>query len=481
MSAEGQEHLWDKEVKGHKTYNDIRIYSEEDFKKAAYTQEELKAFKIKHATPQLDELEKGPWPSVVSDVKREALHRKKLGQDNLMIPTEVCEDLLGQVELSYVDKETHWKHGGIIGVLGYGGGVIGRYSDAQEKFPSIAHFHTIRINQPGGKFYTTDYMRGLCDICEYRGSGIMNMHGSTGDTVFLGTFTEQLEPIFFDLTHDLGVDIGGSGSNLRTPSDCLGKARCEFACFDTLDMCYDMTMTFQDELHRPAFPYKYKYKFDGCPNCCVASIARSDTAFIGTWKDDIRINQEAVKEYVAGRIPPDGGGFASRNWGPFDIQKEVIDLCPTQCMSWDGKKLTINNAECTRCMHCIDVMPEALRVGVDQGVSLLFGAKAPILEGAQMATLTIPFMYAVKPYDNIKNLVRKALDWWMEEGKNRERIGECIQRTGLRNFMTDVLGIPVMPQMIKEPRSNPYMFFKESEVPGGWKRDIEAFRKKHPL
>ena len=53
------------------------------------------------------------------------------------------------------------------------------------------------------------------------------MHGSTGDMVMLGTTTVQLEPIFFDLTHDLGNDIGGSGSNLRTPSDCIGPARCD--------------------------------------------------------------------------------------------------------------------------------------------------------------------------------------------------------------------------------------------------------------
>ncbi len=478
MGAPGQEHLWDKEVKGHRAYNDVRIFTDDQLKN--YTEEELKNFKAKHTTPNLDELEKGPFPSFVSDLKREALHRKKLGQDNLMIPEGIVEDLLGVVELSYVDKETHWKHGGIVGVLGYGGGVIGRYCDQQQKFPAIAHFHTYRINQTGGKFYTTDYLRGICDICEYRGSGIMNLHGSTGDMVFLGTFTDQLEPIMFDLTHDMGVDIGGSGGNLRTPSDCIGKARCEFACFDTLDMCYEMTMQFQDELHRPGFPYKFKFKFDGCPNCCVASIARSDCAYIGTWKDDIRINQEAVKEYVAGKIPPDGGGMTGRNWGPFHIQNEVIDLCPTQCMNWDGKKLSINNAECNRCMHCINVMPEALRVGKDQGVSLLFGAKAPILEGAQLATLTIPFMYAKNPYDNIKDVVRKAIDWWMEEGKNRERIGECIQRFGLKKFI-EVLGVPAMPQMVKEPRSNPYVFFKEEEVPGGWKRDIKEYRKKHPL
>jgi sulfite reductase alpha subunit len=477
MGIEGQEHLWDKEVEGHKTYNDIRHYTDEQLKN--YTDDELKNFKCKHDISMLEKLETGPWPSFVSDLKREALHRKKIGQDELMIPMEVCEDLLGQVELSYHEGETHWKHGGIVGVLGYGGGVIGRYSDQPQKFPAVAHFHTIRVNHPGGKFYNTDWLRSFCDLCEYRGSGITNLHGSTGDLVMLGATTEQLEPIFFDLTHDMGVDLGGSGGNLRTPSDCIGPARCEFACYDNLDLCYDLTMTYQDELHRPAFPYKFKFKFDACPNCCVASIARSDMAYIGTWKDDIRIDQGAVKAYIGGEIPRNGGGMAGRDWGPFNIQEEIIDNCPTGCMNWDGSKLTINNAECTRCMHCINAMPEALRVGADSGLSICFGAKAPILEGAQLALMTIPFMYAKKPYDSIKGVIGKVFDWWIEEGKNRERIGETIQRVSLKTFI-EVLGIPPMPQMVKEPRSNPYVFFKESEVPGGWTRDINEYRKKHP-
>ena len=55
-------------------------------------------------------------------------------------------------------------------------------------------------------------------------------------------------------------------------------------------------------------------------------------------------------------------------------------------------KLIIDDKECTRCMHCINVMPRALRPGEDTGASILFGAKAPILEGAQMSQLIVPFM-----------------------------------------------------------------------------------------
>jgi len=65
-------------------------------------------------------------------------------------------------------------------------------------------------------------------------------------------------------------------------------------------LVYFLTQEYQDELHRPAFPYKFKFKLDGCPNCCVASIARSDMSFIGTWRDDIKIDQDAVNKYVEG-------------------------------------------------------------------------------------------------------------------------------------------------------------------------------------
>jgi sulfite reductase alpha subunit len=417
-----------------------------------------------HPTPMLDELEKGPWPSFVTDIKRMAAQGKA-----------ACADLLGQLELSFKEKEGHWKHGGIVGVLGYGGGVIGRYSDVPALFPGVEHFHTVRVNQPAAKYYNSEAMRQVMDIWNRRGSGMLNLHGSTGDMVLLGAFTDELEPIFAELTA-LGWDLGGSGSALRTPSACLGKSRCEWACIHTEDICYDLTMAYQDELHRPAWPYKFKFKVDGCPNCCVASLARSDCAIIGTWKDDIRIDQAAVAEYAAGKFSAEGGAHGQDV--KLDIAKDVVGLCPTQCMAFDGKKLSINNKECTRCMHCINLMPRALRPGTETGASILVGAKAPILDGAQMGSVIIPFMPMEAPYEEFKEFVEKMWEWWDENGKNRERIGETIQRLGLAAFLAAVEVEP-NPRHVKEPRSNPYIFYKEDEVPGGFEREIEDYRKRH--
>ncbi len=384
-------------------------------------------------TPLIDELEKGPWPSYVKEIKRMA---KK---------NAASKDLLGIQELSYKDKVTHWKHGGIVGVTGYGAGVIGRYSDVPEKFPNAAAFHTIRVNQPAGWFYNTKSLRKICDIWEKYGSGMTNFHGSTGDIILLGTTTENLQPCFDELS-EAGFDLGGSGSALRTISGCIGKARCEWSNIDTLDIVRDLTMEFQDEIHRPRWPYKFKIKAAGCPNDCAAAIARADFTIIGTWKDSLRIDQNAVKEYAAqGR----------------DIKTLIVDKCPSGALEWDDakKEIKLSADDCVRCMHCINKMPKAVRPGVESGATILIGGKAPIIKGAYLSWVLVPFMKMEPPYEEVKDLLRKIWDWWDENGRTRERLAELIERVGLKNFLSEI-GIKPVPQMVYKPRSNPYVFLK---------------------
>jgi len=383
-------------------------------------------------TPQLDELESGRWPSFVKEMKRAAE------------TSPMAAHLCGVLELSYTDRVGHWKHGGIVGVRGYGAGVIGRYSDVPEKFPEVAQFHTMRVNHPAGWFYTTDALRAVCDIWERHGSGLTNLHGATGDIILLGTKTEGLEPAFAELTSS-GFDLGGSGSVVRTPSCCVGPARCEWTCFDTLALTYDLTMHFQDSIHRPSLPYKFKIKASGCPNDCVAAIARADLSIIGTWRDAIEIDQDEVRAAAAAGI---------------DIRDEVCDRCPGRCMTWADRALAIDNGACVRCMHCINVLPKALRPGRERGACLLIGGKAPIVQGAQLSSVLVPFMRIEPPYTELKALIEKIIELWAEEGKNRERIGEFIQRVGLGNFL-EAIGLQPLPEMVMHPRENPYVFYEE--------------------
>ena len=236
------------------------------------------------------------------------------------------------------------------------------------------------------------------------------MHGSTGDLVLLGCRTESLEAIFAEYS-SRGWDLGSSGSALRTPSCCIGPGRCEWTNYDTLDLTYALTQEFQDEMHRPAFSYKFKIKSSGCACDCVAAIARADMSIIGTWKGDILIDQAEVQNYAKKGM---------------DINAEIVNMCPTQCMSYDGKALNINNKECSRCMHCITKMTKALKASGERGATICIGSKAPIVVGSLLSWVIVPFIKVEPPYTEVKDMIRKIWDWWDEhskaERKNRRRL-----------------------------------------------------------
>lgn len=388
-------------------------------------------------TPQMDDLEQGPWPSFVTEIKRAG---EKSPQ---------ADDLLGLLEKSYEDKIGHWKHGGIVGVKGYGSGVIGRYTDLPEEFPHVKEFHTIRVNAPSGWFYNTDSLRSLCDIWEEHGSGLTNMHGSTGDAILLGTTTDELQPTF-DALIDAGFDLGGSGSALRSPSCCVGPGRCEYSCYDTLDLCYDLSQTYQSEMHRPMWPYKFKIKMSGCANDCVAAIARADCSVIGTWRDTISIDQDEVKRYVDEEL---------------DIQRRVVEQCPTKCLRYDPetRELLVKGEDCSRCMDCVNVMHRAIKQGSEKGATLLIGAKSTIVKSAFLSWVIVPFMKMEAPYTEFKDVLERIIEWWDENAKTRERIGELIYRVGMGKFLREV-GLPPVPQMVFRPRANPYVFWQKEDI-----------------
>jgi sulfite reductase alpha subunit len=91
----------------------------------------------------------------------------------------------------------------------------------------------------------------------------------------------------------------------------------------------------------------------------------------------------------------------------------------------------------------------------------------------------VPFIKVEAPYDEIKEkVIEPVWDYWMEQGKNRERLGELMKRQGMQKFLEEV-GLEPDARMVQEPRTNPYIFWKEEEVEGGWERDVTEYRKHH--
>ncbi len=403
-----------------------------------------------HETPMIDELENGPWPSFITGIKR-----LRDEHDDGRIKG-MANDLLGQLEHSYETRKGYWK-GGTLSVFGYGGGIIPRFSEIGASFPESKEFHTIRIQPPAGNHYTTDMLRQLSDTWEKWGSGLLTFHGQSGDIMFIGTTSSNTQS-FFDEINEQGFDLGGAGPAVRTSMSCVGAARCEQSCCNEQAIQRTLVNRFVDDMHRPALPYKFKFKVSGCPNDCMNSIERSDFAIIGTWRDDMDIDQDEVKAFIAKK-------------GRQYVIDNVITRCPTNCMSLrDDDTLDVDNRNCVRCMHCLNVMNKALSPGQDRGVTILLGGKRTLKIGDLMGTVIVPFMKMETPedYQRIVEMAENIIDFWADNALEHERCGEMIERIGLINLLEGV-GIEVDPHMISHPRKSSYIRMD------GWNEEAEKW------
>jgi sulfite reductase alpha subunit len=407
----------------------------------------------KHNTPMLDQLEQGPWPSFISGIKR---LRDQHPSERI---NKVTNDLLGQLEHSYETRKGYWK-GGTVSVFGYGGGIIPRFSEVGKAFPESKEFHTIRVQPPAGNHYTTAMLRQLADSWEKHGSGLVTFHGQTGNIMVIGADTESSQH-FFDDINDYGWDLGGAGPCVRTGMSCVGGARCEMSCTNEHKAHRLLLNNFTDDVHRPALPYKFKFKISGCPNDCQNAIERADFAVIGTWRDDMKIDQEEIKNYLAKK-------------GRQYIIDNVIARCPTKAVVLkDDDTLEVKNRDCVRCMHCLNVMPKALHPGDDKGVTICMGGKRTLKIGDLMGTVIVPFkkLETEEDWESLVELGSTVIDFWAENGLEHERCGEMIERIGLANFLEGI-EIDPNPHMINYPRQSSYIRLD------GWDAAAEEFFEK---
>jgi sulfite reductase alpha subunit len=162
-----------------------------------------------------------------------------------------------------------------------------------------------------------------------------------------------------------------------------------------------------------------------------------------------------------------------------ELVNDVVARCPTKAImlkevkelrSGDGAAhltavkvsdthaLEIDNKDCVRCMHCINVMTGALAHGTDTGATILVGGKRTLKIGDLMGTVVVPFLplKTDADYDALVELARKVIDFFAENALEHERTGEMIERIGLVNFLEGI-GLEIDPNMVATPRTNPYV------------------------
>ena len=162
----------------------------------------------------------------------------------------------------------------------------------------------------------------------------------------------------------------------------------------------------------------------------------------------------------------------ANSYGKYVIDN-VITRCPTNCLSLnDDDTLEVDNRNCVKCMHCLNVMPKALSPGDDKGATVLMGGKRTLKVGDLMGTVIVPFMKleTEEDYEKLTELAEETIDFWAENGLEHERCGEMIERIGLVNFL-DGIGVDVDPNMVADPTTSSYVRMD------GWDDEAEKWFK----
>jgi len=151
----------------------------------------------------------------------------------------------------------------------------------------------------------------------------------------------------------------------------------------------------------------------------------------------------------------------------------------------EDTSLTIDNKQCVRCMHCINVVSSVsekyvgkggdaiLAQGDDKGLTILMGGKRTLKVGDMFGTVIVPFMKVENEDDKERflEICGDHVDFFAENALEHERSGEMIERIGLPAYL-EGMDLDVEMSMIDSPRQSSYVRMD------GWDDEVAKWEEK---
>lgn len=386
--------------------------------------EELK----KRAEEILAELEKGPWPSYVKELKKTGYPWLAYGVGLAAGKSPWAPSV---VRVSYVMT-----------------GVLARV--ARDWVPGGGEEVHFRVFVPPGKFYPTWYLRKLIDVCRKYSVGLVEAQGQTGAIVIILKGKEVADDMV-DALREVGTDVGGSGDAIRALNACVGPALCEFALFDTLGWYAELHKDprVNDHIVTPTWPYKFKFKISGCPLDCGRS-NRADCGLMGVWEGAPEVDQELLRKKIeAGEVNP----------------YELEERCPSGAIRWDPEKreLHIDGERCKKSMECIRRAFPAIKPNKKTAkVAVLLGGNNKGRFGPKLGwfvTFVEPDLNGLK---KALDIAFKAIEVWDREALAKDRLGDYIIKVGFSEFLKKI-GVEPQPIHAASPTDIHYVVLSKEK------------------
>ena len=261
-------------------------------------------------------------------------------------------------------------------------------------------FFAVRLKLPGGCI-SADQLPKIADLANRYGRGTIRLTARQGVEIPWVRF-EEIEAIRKEL-YQAGLALGYCGPRFRAVTACSGLPICRYAIADSQRLARKIDKIFGGQ----QLPYKFKATVSGCSNACSKPL-ENDIGLCGV------IQPRLECETCIGC-------------------SLCVDICKENAlMLFDGKPM-LDISRCVHCGDCIQSCPTDAWKEERKGYAVFAGGKMgrhPSL-GEKIADF-------VDEEQGIE-IIRRCLDFYLQNGNKRERFGDLLQRFGIERFKSEIL------------------------------------------
>lgn len=267
---------------------------------------------------------------------------------------------------------------------------------------------TVRLRIPGGRL-SLERLKKIVEIAQ-KYSRADFVHLSTRQSleiisVHINDFNEVKKKL-----KKIGQDTASCGPRVRVPTACGG---CEYNARGIIDAQAMAVAADKKFFGIPTVHGKFKISFAGCHSDCTRA-KNADIGFVGEvepkWDE---------KKCI-------GCGLCAKACLERAIVSEKETGQPVYTLS-----------KCIFCGDCIKTCPTSAwhhgRVGCGLYVGGRWGRHPRMAD----------FISHLFPLKNIMPVIRRTIEWYIKNGQKRERIGNTIDRVGIKNYKESIGGLIV--------------------------------------
>ncbi len=261
-------------------------------------------------------------------------------------------------------------------------------------------FYALRLRLPGGCILA-DLLPKIAQVAKRYGRGEIRLTVRQGIEIPWIKFKE-IEAARKELA-GAGLALGPCGQRFRTVTACPGLPVCRRALADSQSFALQIDRKFGGL----QLPHKFKATVSACPNACSRPL-ENEIGFCA-----------AVQPYMEEDACM-GCGLC-------------VDICREKALFLQNGKPQLDETRCISCADCMQSCPTDAWKTNRMGYAVYVGGKNgrhPML-GEKIADFV--------DEEQGMRIIERCLDFYLQYGNKRERLGETIRRVGMDEFKAAVL------------------------------------------